>query len=134
MPSLVVVGSGPGIALSTAALFAEKKFDKVALISRSKSRIQQDQSSLLETLAKKNKTDIEVSTWNVDVNDSSAFKKVLQEVGEKHGDTTCVLFNAAKVAPSELLKYSEEEMIDDFKVCWSSLNHSHLKFKIKHAD
>lgn len=114
MPSLLVIGSGPGIALSTAALFAEKKFNKVALLARSPERLPQDKAGILEILKSKGKKDIEVVTWSVDISNSAAFKKVLGEVEQKYDDLTCVLFNAAKVAPSQLLEYPEEEIVKDF--------------------
>lgn len=98
----------------------------------SSSRIQSDEFTLLSTLATKhNITSVSVSTYNVDVNDTTAFKDDLREVGEKHKDVTCMLFNAAKVATCELLKYSEEEMIEDFKVCvpFSSPSSVGLRFE-----
>lgn len=121
MPSLLVIGSGPGIALSTAALFAEKKFNKVALLARSPERLPQDKAGILEILKSKGKKDIEVVTWSVDISNSAAFKKVLGEVEQKYDDLTCVLFNAAKVAPSQLLEYPEEEIVKDFMVRLSTL-------------
>ncbi len=117
MPSLVVIGSGPGIGLATATLFAEKKFDKIALLSRSSARLQEDKSNILRSLASKGKTNVEVATYSVDISNSKGFQKVLDQVASALPDLTCVLFNAAKVAPSDLLKYGEEQLLEDFKVC-----------------
>jgi hypothetical protein len=117
MPSLAVIGSGPGIALATTALFAEKKFSKVALLARSSQRLLQDKASILEILRAKGRADVEIETWCVDISDSPAFKQVLREVSHRLGDLTCVLFNAARVAPSQLLEVAEEEIVRDFMVC-----------------
>jgi NAD(P)-dependent dehydrogenase (short-subunit alcohol dehydrogenase family) len=116
MPSLIVIGSGPGIALSTAALFAEKKFNKVALLSRSITRLPKDKAAILDILKSKGKTDVEIDTWDVDVSDWGALKNVLHLVEQRHADVTCVLFNAARVAPSPLLEFTEEEIVKDFMV------------------
>jgi NAD(P)-dependent dehydrogenase (short-subunit alcohol dehydrogenase family) len=111
---LLVVGSGPGIGVSTASLFAQKKFDKIALISRDKSRLSQDRDTILQSV-KATDRKVEVETWSVDITDTAAFKAVLEET-EKFANFSCVLFNAARVEPSELLTFPEEEIVRDFKV------------------
>lgn len=58
---------------------------------------------------------VEVKTWSVDIAESAKFKAVLKEVGE-WGSVTCVVFNAARVQPSEILVESEEEIVKDFMV------------------
>jgi len=110
--TLVVIGSGPGIGLSTATLFAAKKFDTVVLISRDCTRIQQDQKALINALP--STRSVEVKTFNADITDTKAFEKVLDDV-KSIGDISCVLFNAACVAPSELLEFPEGELLRDFQ-------------------
>ena len=111
--TLVVVGSGPGIGVSTAALFASRKFNKVALISRDNIRIQQDRQSILDALPNSRK--VEVKTWSVDIINTKAFEITLEEV-QLLGDISCVLFNAARVEPSDLFELSAEEIVKDFMV------------------
>jgi NAD(P)-dependent dehydrogenase (short-subunit alcohol dehydrogenase family) len=113
--TLVVIGSGPGIGVSTASLFALKKFNKVALISRDKKRLEKDREAVLSFLSSRTGKKIEVKTWSADVIDSASYKTVLEEV-EKFGEITCVVFNPARVEPSELFTFDENEIVKDFMV------------------
>jgi short-subunit dehydrogenase len=114
-PTLLLIGSGPGIGLTTATLFAAKKFSKVALLSRNKDRLVADRETLLSSLpAVKN---VEVKTWAVDIVDEEKYKKVLKEVEEWSVDVVdCVIFNAARIVPSPLLEFPAEEIVNDFMV------------------
>jgi NAD(P)-dependent dehydrogenase (short-subunit alcohol dehydrogenase family) len=109
---LVVLGSGPGIALSTTSLFASKKFSKIALLSRNTLRLQEDKAAILASAGR----EITVSTFTQDIADSASFKKTLAEI-EKMGEISCVFFNAARVATSDLMSYPEGEVVADFMVC-----------------
>jgi short-subunit dehydrogenase len=111
---LLVIGSGPGIGVTTASLFAQKKFSKIALISRDKTRLSKDRDTILQAVQSAGKT-AEVKIWSVDITNSTAFTAVLKET-EKFASFSCVLFNAARVEPSDLLTFSEEEILKDFKV------------------
>lgn len=111
--TLVVIGSGPGIGVSTASLFALKKFNNVALISRDKKRLEQDRKTVLSFLSSRTGKKVEIKTWSTDVVDSASYKKVLDEV-EKFGEITCVVFNPARVQPSELFTFDENEIVKDF--------------------
>jgi short-subunit dehydrogenase len=117
--TLVIIGSGPGIGVSTASLFALKKFNKVALISRDKKRLEQDRETVLSFLSLRTDKKVDVKTWSTDVIDSALYKKVLGEV-EKLGEITCVVFNPARVEPSELFTFDENEIVKDFMVSVSS--------------
>jgi len=112
-PTLLLVGSGPGVGLTTATLFAAKKFDKVALLSRSKDRLVTERETLLSALpAGRN---VEVKTWDVDIVATEKYKSVLKEVEEWSGDgVDCVLFNAARIIPSPMLEFPAEEIVNDF--------------------
>lgn len=107
--TLVLIGSGPGIGITTASLFARHKFSKVALISRNADRLAEDKTTLEKSAGK----EVDVKTWSVDVTKSSELRKVFAEV-EKFGRVSLVIFNAARVAPSKLLKFEEEEIVKDF--------------------
>lgn len=111
-PTLLLIGSGPGIGLATAILFAQKKFNKVALLARDATRLESEKEAV-ETAVSDRKVD--VKTWSVDVTQSEKFKKVLAEVGS-WGDVTCVVYNSARVRPGELWKETEEEILKDFMV------------------
>jgi len=112
-PTLLLVGSGPGVGLTTATLFAAKKFDKVALLSRSKDRLVTERETLLSSLpAGRN---VEVKTWDVDIVATEKYKSVLKEVEKWSGDgVDCVIFNAARIIPSPMLEFPAEEIVNDF--------------------
>jgi len=115
---LLVIGSGPGIGVTTSSLFAQKKFTRIGLISRDKTRLSKDRETILQAAQSASKT-IEVQTWNVDITNTTEFKAVLKET-EKFASFSCILFNAARVEPSDLLSFPEEEILRDFKVCLRS--------------
>ena len=112
--TLVLIGSGPGIGVATASLFAARKFDRVALIARDSKRILEDRQTILDSLKATGKT-VEVKTWSVDITNTKEYEKVLGDV-EKFGSISSVIFNAARVAPSKLLEFAEEEILQDFLV------------------
>lgn len=119
--TLLVVGSGPGIALSTTALFASSApFSKIALLSRDPTRLSQDREAIIKALISSTppRRGVEVRTYSVDISKTIALKEVLKKVEEFAGGTLgCVLFNAARVGLSSLSEFSEEELMLDFMVC-----------------
>jgi len=118
LPTLVLIGSGPGIGSATASLFASKHFSKIALISRDATRLSQDRTTILESIkAISPERKVEVKTWSADITSTLSFKKVLKEV-ETFGRVTCVIFNAARVALSDVLSFPEEEVVKDFMVIY----------------
>lgn len=121
--TLLLIGSGPGIGLATATLFASKKFSKIALLSRNTTRLSTDRDTLLSSLPASRKSEVEVKTWAVDVTESKTFKGVLEEVGEWAVEgVDCVVFNAARVEPSKVLEFEGEEVVRDFMVGGSFSN------------
>ncbi|KAK2630095.1 hypothetical protein QTJ16_000915 [Diplocarpon rosae] len=112
IPTLLLVGSGPGIGLATALLFAQRKFSRVALIARSARRLATEAATIKSSAPDR---DVSVHAWAVDITDSEQYRKILQEVGA-WGDVTCVIFNAARVQPSTLLEEPASEIMADFKV------------------
>ena len=117
---LVVIGSGPGIGLATASIFASHKFNRIVLISRQSARLEKDRAAVLQT-AKAAGKNIEVFTFSQDIRETESFRRTLKRV-EELGEISCVHFNAARVEPSDLLTYDEKEVISDFMVCIFSLN------------
>lgn len=111
---LAVIGSGPGIGSATASLFAQNGFNKVALISRNADRLKED-SQAVEQAAEKTQKHVSVRTWAVDITDTGAYGKVLDELAS-FGTLECVFFNAARVQPSYLMTEPIEQVEYDFKV------------------
>lgn len=119
MPSsqvLLVLGSGPGIGVTAAKLFASKgHFSTIALLARDHTRLQEEKAQV-EQAATSAGRQVAVTTYATDLTDFDALKKTLGAV-EKLGTVGCVFFNAARIQPSEILKTSLEEIDEDFKVC-----------------
>jgi short-subunit dehydrogenase len=112
--TLVLIGSGPMIGVSSASLFATRKFSNIALISRDLTRLAQDRDSVLSAARAAGKN-VNVRIFATDIKNTPMFEKVLKEV-EKMGHILIVVFNAARVGPSEMFKFPEEEIVEDFKV------------------
>lgn len=108
---LVIVGSGPGIGLATATLFASKGFN-VALLSRNMARLEEDARKV--GVAGNGK--VKVMPFPVDVSDHVALKKTLGEVEKYLGKPEVVVFNAARIAQTRIGEAKEEDIIGDFKV------------------
>ncbi|KAF2666736.1 NAD(P)-binding protein [Microthyrium microscopicum] len=111
---LVVIGSGPGIGNHTAGLFAEHRFNKVALLARNTNRLLQDKEAV-EEAGKVTNRRVEVKTWSVDVSDTTKLKQILGEV-QQFGQIEIVFFNAARVIPSEFFGHPESEIRVDFEI------------------
>ena len=108
---LVIVGTGPGIGLSTATLFASKGFN-VALLSRNPDRLEED----VKKVGAAGKGRVKVVSFPVDVSDYVALKKTLGEVEQHIGKPEVVVFNAARIAKTIIGETSEQDIIEDFKV------------------
>ena len=108
---LVLIGSGPGIGVTTAALFASKGFD-VALLARNADRLKTEAQAVKD--ASNGKTKVE--TFSVDVADHNALKSTLEKVASSVGPPEVVVFNAARVGPSEFGSFTAEELLQDFKI------------------
>ena len=108
---LVLVGTGPGIGLSTATLFASKGFN-VALLSRNADRLEQE----VEKVGAAGQGRVKVISFPVDVSDHVALKKTLGEVEQQMGKPEVVVSNAARIARTNIGETIEEDIIEDFKV------------------
>ncbi|KAF7191010.1 putative oxidoreductase [Pseudocercospora fuligena] len=111
--ALVVFGSGPGVGRNVAALFAEKGFKQVVLISRNAERLSQDADMVRSASPK-----AAVYTVPVDLGDTEAVQKGLERVEECIGETTLefVLFNAARTGKSEFFDFSAGQLQSDFQI------------------
>ena len=117
---LLVIGSGPGIGNATASLFAQKRFNKIALIARNATRLQDDKAAV-EAAARDVNREVEVRTWSLDVSDIPKLKQALSET-EQFGHIEAVFFNAARVIDSAFFSHPESEIRYDFEVSCLSCN------------
>jgi short-subunit dehydrogenase len=109
---LVLIGSGPGIGVATASLFASNGFD-IALLSRDAERLKQDVQSVQSASSNKS---IKVESFAIDVADHTALKSTLDKVADSLGSPEIVIYNAARVGPSQFGEFTAEELLQDFKV------------------
>jgi short-subunit dehydrogenase len=94
--TLLIVGSGPGIALKTALLFASQGFTNIALISRTQSNLDKTASSIAAQHARVN-----ISTHACDLSNSQSLTSALAAVEKALcGTPEVILFNAANVSPA----------------------------------
>jgi short-subunit dehydrogenase len=108
---LVLIGSGPGIGVATASLFASKGFN-IALLSRNAERLKQDVQTVQSAASNK----VKVESFPVDVADHTALKTTLDKVADSLGPPEIVIYNAARVGPSQFGEFTAEELLQDFKV------------------
>ncbi|KAL3470102.1 hypothetical protein BJX99DRAFT_57311 [Aspergillus californicus] len=111
---LVLIGSGPGIGRAVASRFAQQHFDRIALIARNAQRLKEDRDAVL-VVAESAKRDVEVQTWQVDINNVEKLQTALNEISE-FGSLECLYFNAARVAGSTLLEFPIEGIEEDLRV------------------
>jgi NAD(P)-dependent dehydrogenase (short-subunit alcohol dehydrogenase family) len=124
--TLVVLGAGPGIGSATAAYFAAalgQQFTHIALVSRSESSLQSATQGVLAA-ADAAGSRINVKSWQCGFVDSVALKKCLVEIeeyAELGGGLECVVFNPARVGPSQLFEFEDVQILEDFQVCQAGL-------------
>lgn len=115
--SLLIVGSGPGIAFQSALYFASKGFSHVALISRTQTNLDNTKSDITST-----HSNLDVSTYACDVGDTTRLAETLSAV-EKHlgGAPQVILFNAANVTPSDIGSEPASRLLSDFSITTAAL-------------
>jgi NAD(P)-dependent dehydrogenase (short-subunit alcohol dehydrogenase family) len=113
--TLVILGSGPGIGIAVAKVFSVRGFTHVALVSRNKERLAQDQDGVLDAIQERGYS-CRVKTWVCDISDLKQLNSTLKEI-ESFGSLECVLFNPARVAGEPPLEESTEAVETDFRVC-----------------
>lgn len=112
--TLLILGSGPGIGVSIARTFSVRGFTHVALVSRNKDRLAQDQDQVLTAIQERGYS-CQVRTWVCDIADLEALKGTLGEIAG-FGTLECVLFNAARVSGKPPLEEGTEAIEVDFRV------------------
>ena len=111
--TLFLIGTGPGNGRAISALFASKRYNRVALFARRAEQLKIEADALTKALGA---NAITVKTWAVDVTDADSLLKVLGEADEELGMPECVYYNAARVLPSALLTHPVEDLEYDLKV------------------
>ncbi|KAH0381473.1 NAD(P)-binding protein, partial [Aureobasidium melanogenum] len=116
--ALVVFGSGPGIGRNVAAVFAERGFQKIILLSRNETRLSQDADFVRAASAGASVDVIEYDGANME-----SVRAGLEEVEKIMGDVPleCVLFNHARLGPSKFFEFTVEELEIDLQVSVISL-------------
>lgn len=110
--TLFVIGSGPGIGRSVTMLFATKRYTNVALIARRAEQLELEKKAVEEAVG----AGVNVKMYAVDVVDSEALLKALDDIEAQLGKPECIFYNAARVLPSELLTHDVKDVEYDFKV------------------
>ena len=112
--TLVILGSGPGIGIAIAKVFSVRGFTHVALVSRNKERLAQDEDNVLDAIQERGYS-CRVKTWVCDIADLKQLNSTLKEI-ESFGSLECVLFNPARVAGKPPLEESNEAIEADFRL------------------
>ncbi|KAF2135758.1 uncharacterized protein K452DRAFT_164611 [Aplosporella prunicola CBS 121167] len=113
--ALLVIGSGPGIGIHTASLFAARGFSHILLVSRSASRLQTDAEAVRAAAP-----NAIIDTIAADVSSASSLNAALAEAESKLAQSRIpletVFFNAARVGESKVLEFPVETLEEDFRV------------------
>lgn len=111
--ALTVFGSGPGIGRNVAALFAERGFDKIILLSRDVKRLKEDANFVRSA-----RKDASVSTIQIDLADDKTVQMALKELDSvlQGMPIEAVLYNAARVGASKFGEFTPEELSSDLRV------------------
>jgi NAD(P)-dependent dehydrogenase (short-subunit alcohol dehydrogenase family) len=110
-PLLVVAGSGPGIGTQTAALYASKGWN-VALLRRSAEGLKEDVSNVKKAAS----SNVKIMSYAIDLGDHKKLSEVLGNVEKDLGTPEVVLYNAARIANSQIGQTDPEFILEDFKV------------------
>lgn len=114
--SLVIVGSGPGIGVTTAALFAKNGFTKIALLARNGSRLPSDAATVSKAAPSAT-----VKTYQADTSDVEGLRAALAHAERDLGPPEVVHFNAARIAPSTIGEESVDSLTSDYKIMVAGL-------------
>jgi hypothetical protein len=125
--TFVLFGSGPGIGLHVATLFAQKHFQHIILLSRDKDRLEEDAAAVRAV-----RPGMTVTAITCDLSKLQSVRDALaaiDQVLQANGTTLeVVCYNAARVRPTDLLTEPPEEYEKDFKVSEPNTRHSSAVF------
>lgn len=105
---ITIVGMGAGISQAVAEKFGQEGF-KVAMLARTEEKLKDIQADLQNQ-------GIEARFFQADAGNSASLKKAFQKIQQELGDTTVLLYNAAKVKKNHILEETSESIANDFKV------------------
>jgi NAD(P)-dependent dehydrogenase (short-subunit alcohol dehydrogenase family) len=129
--TFVLFGSGPGIGVHVATLFAKKHFQHIILLSRDTDRLEEDAAAVRAV-----RPGMHVTAIGCDLSKLQSVRDALaaiDQVLQADGTTLeVVCFNAARVRPTDLLTEPPEEYETDFKVIEPKILHSSAVFR-KHC-
>lgn len=113
--TILILGSGPGIASGVATHFASHGFTKFALVSRNAERLKdEDAKAVLEANPK-----AEVKTYPADLADYEGIEGLLAKVEKDIGVPEVIVYNAAHLTKSALGEYSAKDVEIDLRVSCS---------------
>jgi short-subunit dehydrogenase len=118
--TLIIIGSGPGIARSVASLFAQKRHNKIALIARRSESLKEEQKAVQDAAG----TQVTVKTYATDISDIPALQTTLNAIEADLGAPEVILFNAARVVYQQILEHPVEEIDLDWKVMSPTSSHT----------
>ena len=113
---LVVVAAGPLIGAAVSALFIVKGFTHVALISRSLSRLNEDVNLVLQKAKESGKSEAIVKAYAGDVSKPENITSILKQIEAELGAPEVVVYNAAVISRGGLGDFTEEGLVEEFKV------------------
>lgn len=105
---MLIVGTGPGISLSTARKFGSEGF-KIALIARKLNALQQYEEDL-------KRVGIEAKGFPGDAASEESLKSAIESVIKTYGKVNVLLYNAAILKPGKPTELSADDLIHDFKI------------------
>jgi NAD(P)-dependent dehydrogenase (short-subunit alcohol dehydrogenase family) len=129
----VIVGSGPGIGSHVAALFAQKGFQRVILMSRNVTRLRDDAMIVRSAVPR-----AIVETVSVDLADTQHVERALKEVDRRLAGMApeCIVFNAARSGVSKMPEWPTEGFQRDLQVSVTGyarrVGRAHIKFLVTH--
>lgn len=117
--TLLIIGSGPGIGLSTASLFASKGFKHIILTSRDSKRLTSEAESVKKAAG--GSSDIRVDTLSLDLaGDKDSVNGTLGKIDgllkEAGSELEVVLYNGARVGPSVIGEWDVSGLEEDLRV------------------
>ncbi|KAL2065550.1 hypothetical protein VTL71DRAFT_3220 [Oculimacula yallundae] len=113
---LITVTSGPLIGAAVSSLFISKGFNHVALISRNAIRLGEDVNLVLKKAKESGNKDVVVKSFVGDVSIPYKITTVLERIVLEFGAPEAVVYNAAVISMGGLGDFTEERLVQEFKV------------------
>tara|TARA_B100001146_G_C16186873_1_gene437271 strand:- start:756 stop:1403 length:648 start_codon:yes stop_codon:yes gene_type:complete len=106
--TILIIGAGPRVGLSTASKFFKEGF-KILLISRDGSRMEK----MIKDISGNGQG---VSVYEADVADSNTLLNTFKEIISTHDAIDVILYNVAHIVQNNILEESEESLVHDYRV------------------